>query len=1127
MTCEMVHKVWTPSPRKPLGVQTLCILLMLLGATSAHADCPSAPISSPNDLVVSFLAAHGTQAAPSSLLSSSVKEGMLVYDASADELKVCNGTSWVSVGSDAGSATAAGTTSEVQFRDIATGDLAANANFVWDNANARLGIGIATPTQRLDVDGGFRLKGSSGSRFWSERSDSEFDFLIPSGSTKRALSIHAASTSGNLIEAYGHDGTSFVPSLSVTNGASVGIGTTAPAASAALEVVSIGKGFLPPRMSEAQRDAIAAPATGLMIFNVTAGQYQFWTGSTWSALGGTGIPVGTIAAFALTTCPTGWSEYVAARGRFLRGIDNGAGNDPSGTRAPGNTQADAFQGHAHNYNIPNAGGWTWTLDYAGNAGNYPAVTGSIVSDGSSGTPRTSNETRPKNVAVLFCQYSGAGGGGGGGSASAAGAASEVQFRDSSTGAFAANANFVWDDANARLGVGTDTPGNTVAIVGKAGETSVLRLTGNNPASRIRIGNATAASTANESGLDLAVMSSTQERTAARLYAGFSDTIDATRTAFLNFSVQENGAQTFPLTLAGSNVGIGTSTPQGKLDLYGSQITRGDLLGYGYFQPKYGTPVFGTDFDRFEIKVDPSSQVTYLGNIHGGTGSARALALTAGGTERLRIGTNGNVGIGTISPQAKLHIDTGGFGEAIRLYNGYSIGTRGGGGPYLSGGAYVFIMGAGGDIGAQFSPGYAGAPALTLTPLAGQDGILVNTAKFVVKVDGKVGIGTTAPVSPLHVASAGSLDVTIGTEGDAAGEQAILNFVTKGQGPIAAVNTKGWHIAARGDAWGSGEANDLQFMSYAGTSGTSVLALSDSGNVGIGTSTPNDRFVVTSPSVADTKIEVSANGDNYAALRIKNNLQSYIWQVTPSGDAPAGRLRLFKEAPSAVEIVTALSNGNVGMGTSLPGARLDVRGSTSSVDGVKAFAGTAAGVGVQGLAQNGSVYGMLGYNNAWGVVCNGTNCGGNQAWTNYSDARLKKNIRALTDDDGLSAIMKLRPVRFRWKDVDQDRARGEQLGLIAQEVEETLPEILGAPIESTITTDDGMKRTIPDTLNVSYATLVVPLIKAVQELKVLSDAQAAEIERLKADLNALPSRPDDDGAALPEIRTNKEYFFGFL
>ena len=49
----------------------------------------------------------------------------------------------------------------------------------------------------------------------------------------------------------------------------VGIGTTTPHASATLEVQSTSKGLLPPRLTKTQRDAIAAPAAGLTIYNTS------------------------------------------------------------------------------------------------------------------------------------------------------------------------------------------------------------------------------------------------------------------------------------------------------------------------------------------------------------------------------------------------------------------------------------------------------------------------------------------------------------------------------------------------------------------------------------------------------------------------------------------------------------------------------------------------------------------------------------------------------------------------------------------------------------------------------------------------------------------------------------------
>lgn len=66
---------------------------------------------------------------------------------------------------------------------------------------------------------------------------------------------------------------------------SAGIGTAAPNASSLLEMISTTKGFLPPRMTLAQRNAIASPAAGLLIYqtNSTPGLY-YYSGTVWSAV---------------------------------------------------------------------------------------------------------------------------------------------------------------------------------------------------------------------------------------------------------------------------------------------------------------------------------------------------------------------------------------------------------------------------------------------------------------------------------------------------------------------------------------------------------------------------------------------------------------------------------------------------------------------------------------------------------------------------------------------------------------------------------------------------------------------------------------------------------------------------
>jgi len=65
------------------------------------------------------------------------------------------------------------------------------------------------------------------------------------------------------------------------NGAGVGIGTATPNASAKVDIASTTQGFLPPRMTTVQRDAIATPAAGLTIYNITVNCLQWWNGTLW------------------------------------------------------------------------------------------------------------------------------------------------------------------------------------------------------------------------------------------------------------------------------------------------------------------------------------------------------------------------------------------------------------------------------------------------------------------------------------------------------------------------------------------------------------------------------------------------------------------------------------------------------------------------------------------------------------------------------------------------------------------------------------------------------------------------------------------------------------------------------
>jgi len=110
--------------------------------------------------------------------------------------------------------------------------------------------------------------------------------------------------------------------ISNSNSGSVGIGTSSPATSAILEVNSTTKGFLPPRMSYAERDAIANPVLGLIICctNCSAtGEIQMYNGYDWTNMtGGVATPAG-IVTINPATCGQTYMLYNLDVDRYRNG----------------------------------------------------------------------------------------------------------------------------------------------------------------------------------------------------------------------------------------------------------------------------------------------------------------------------------------------------------------------------------------------------------------------------------------------------------------------------------------------------------------------------------------------------------------------------------------------------------------------------------------------------------------------------------------------------------------------------------------------------------------------------------------------------------------------------------------
>jgi hypothetical protein len=204
--------------------------------------------------------------------------------------------------------------------------------------------------------------------------------------------------------------------------------------------------------------------------------------------------------------------------------------------------------------------------------------------------------------------------------------------------------------------------------------------------------------------------------------------------------------------AGGNVGIGTTNPQDKLDVNGVLRFNGntDRRVYGASRANRNTVVLDGNWDELEVKgrvVEWTGSNLHIGfdNNHAdhfiefGRKVGHIRFLSGGGTaETMRI-TGGKVGIGTPSPDVKLHIiggsdaqlSGGGFlvlgstGSTNIALDNNEIMARNNGQK-----ATLFLQANGGDLSIHSSQ--AGA------------------TRFIVRDNGRVGIGTSNPGTKLHI-----------------------------------------------------------------------------------------------------------------------------------------------------------------------------------------------------------------------------------------------------------------------------------------------------------------------------------------------------------------------------------------
>lgn len=180
----------------------------------------------------------------------------------------------------------------------------------------------------------------------------------------------------------------------------VGIGTTTPAASAALDITSTSKGILIPRMTASQRTAITSPASGLLVYQTdgTAGFY-YYNGTAWATLNGTagqGVPTGgstgqVLAKVDGTDYNTQWTtpssgsgasvQLVATIGTGVTGIaiSGGTSDIPFNTAAV--NVGSAFNTSTYSYTVPTTGVYQVIATTYYTSGNTPVPCMRLLIDG--------------------------------------------------------------------------------------------------------------------------------------------------------------------------------------------------------------------------------------------------------------------------------------------------------------------------------------------------------------------------------------------------------------------------------------------------------------------------------------------------------------------------------------------------------------------------------------------------------------------------------------------------------------------------------------------------------------------------------------------------------------------------
>ena len=377
----------------------------------------------------------------------------------------------------------------------------------------------------------------------------------------------------------------------------------------------------------------------------------------------------------------------------------------------------------------------------------------------------------------------------------------------------------------------------------------------------------------------------------------------------------NNAERMRIDSSG-NVGIGTSTPASLLSVRTAGIS-GDQ-DFATFSRGISTEYEVLKISRsagsanFLAEQNITLSADYNNN-H--TGANSNIVLKTDNAERMRIISNGNVGIGTTSPAVSLDISatdavqmpvglTGnrpvtGVSNGMLRYNSTNNEFEG------------YINGNWGSIGGGASGGL-----IFKGTFDASTGAIANGGSLYTCPAGGPGGTVDIAVGDLYIVTTAGSFYCSGTNLNVGDEVICITAATAGNSSASDWNAVA--SGAGGAVTGSGTTNYIPKFTGATVVGNSSIFNDASGNVGIGTVSPSAALDV----AATTGIRINEDGLGTKILSLRSNFAGIAPAINVSTNHP---LLIQTNNTERMRIDAA---GNVGIGTTSPSAKLDVQQNTT-------------------------------------------------------------------------------------------------------------------------------------------------------------------------------------------------------